>query len=351
MPEPTTLKEIVDEMMQGLLAQVKDPEERAALLDIAHNAADEQRARNAWWDAHRARPKLDGREFTPTTPIDGPVPDEAPPYGPPGDHMLDGTEMWDKVYDREGKPKYVPRDTPGYRCLRCRDSGWVRRDVAVGHPDFGVPMKCLCQTESPAARAALIKERLVRSGLAVEQLHCTVESFVRVTGTQGALNAVYAIATAHRTGGDGPRWLVLYGEPGTGKSHLLVAALQQMLPMQEGFAATVGQFLEACKANQFARDVELTQHATEAPILLFDEVGAQGDGDWGREKLERILNTRYEKRLWTLLGITVARENVEAWSPRLASRFADRRIAVSVTLTCEDYRKTTASPKMPRAPR
>jgi DNA replication protein DnaC len=278
-----------------------------------------QRQRNVYWETHRPQPLLDGKPFEPLRRTPGPVPAEPPPYGPPSDWLHD--------------------QSAGYRCLVCRDSGFVRQECQVRESGFGQAVDCQCRTEHPQVRAALIATRLTRSGIAPALARCTLETFTRRTGTTHALNAVYALCAAHRTGADGPRWLVLYGEPGTGKTHLLTAALQQMLPLAEGFGAGLGMFLDACKANQFARYHELTQQAIDAPILLFDEVGAQGDGDWGREKVERILNARYERQAWTLLGITMASENVTQWSPRLASRFADRRLAVSATLTCSDYRR------------
>lgn len=309
--------------------------ERAALRAQWEGLSEAQRQRNVYWEASRPPPLLDGRPFEPLRRTPGPVPEAPPPYGPPHAEGHDGTELWDRSPSGQRIAHGV-----GYRCLVCRDARFVRRDLPVGHPEFGQAVACACQTEDPAVRAALIAGRLARSGIPAALARCTVDGFERRRGTEHALNAVYAVCTAHRTGGDTPRWLVLYGEPGTGKTHLLTAALQQMLPRAEGFGAPLGSFLAACKAGEFARDEGLTQQAIDAPILLFDEVGAQGDGDWGREKVERILNARYERRAWTLLGITVASANVEAWSPRLASRFADRRLVVSAALTCGDYRRT-----------
>lgn len=323
----------IGQMAEAFFAAIPDAAERADLRAIFERAAEAQRQRTAYWEAHRPEPTLDGRPFQPVYRTPGLVPETQPPYGPPHDWAHDGTELWDRDMG-----VVLPHGT-GYRCLVCRDAGFVRPDRAVGHPEFGHALQCRCRTENPAERAQLIARRLARSGIPVELARCTLDTFRQRNGATHALNAVYALTAAHRTGAEAPRWLVLYGEPGTGKTHLLTAALQQMLPLAEGFGATVGMFLDACKANQFARDAELTAQAIDAPILLFDEVGAQGDGDWGREKIERILNARYERHAWTLLGVTVARENVAGWSPRLASRFEDRRLVVSTTLTCSDYRR------------
>lgn len=329
-----TLHEQATKLARELFASVDDPRERAELEAIFDRAAEAQRQRNIAWEASRLEPSIGGRSFLPVRRTEGPAPETPPPYGPPSDWAHDGTELLDTTPDGKRVPHGV-----GYRCLVCRDAGWVRRDVDIHDSDFGKPLPCRCRTENPTVRAALVRDRLLRAGLPADSGRYSLETFQRVKGTDQALNAIYALVTAHRTAAERPRWVVLYGGPGRGKTHLLRAALQQMLPLSEGLAATLGDLLQACKRNQFARDEELTQAAIDAPILLFDEVGNHSEGDWAREKVERILNARYEAQAWTLLGVTVATENVEAWSPRLASRLSDRRLVAAVTLTCPDFRK------------
>lgn len=41
----------------------------------------------------------------------------------------------------------------------------------------------------------------------------------------------------------------------------------------------------------------------------------------------------------TLLGLTAPLDAIEAWSPRIASRLNDKRLAWRVELKCDDYRK------------
>src|SRR5579875_2015745 len=37
---------------------------------------------------------------------------------------------------------------PAPRCPRCHDAGFVRREVPVGHPDFGKAVPCACRAEA-----------------------------------------------------------------------------------------------------------------------------------------------------------------------------------------------------------
>jgi DNA replication protein DnaC len=307
-------------LVQEFFASIEDPAERAELEAIFVQRFEEGRQRALLRELTRPEPTLDGAPFQPRSLRH--------------DWAHDGTELWDVSPQGKSIPHGV-----GYRCLVCRDARFVRRDVPVGHPDFGQAFPCKCQREDAAFRAALLRERFARAGLAPALTRCTFESFEALPGATGGLNAAYAVVEAHRQAVEAPRWLALHGPPGTGKTHLLTAALQHMLPLTEGVGATLGSLLAACKRDGFARDEEITQRAIGAPVLLLDEVGAHSEGDWAREKVERILNARYEARAWTLLGLTVAPPNVEAWSPRIASRLSDRRLVVQATLTCGDYRR------------
>ena len=44
-------------------------------------------------------------------------------------------------------------------CSDCRGSGWVRKDVPIGHPDFGEAFPCHCrETANPISRAAALRK-------------------------------------------------------------------------------------------------------------------------------------------------------------------------------------------------
>ena len=43
-------------------------------------------------------------------------------------------------------------EAPAPACARCRDAGFLRRDVPLGHPDFGKLVPCPCRSEDMDAR-------------------------------------------------------------------------------------------------------------------------------------------------------------------------------------------------------
>lgn len=337
-----TLGEAVG-LRQQMLDAVRDGYMIDDDLKAFDAAAEAQRLRNLQWEASKdvARTKagLPRHYYAGRTP--GELPDEPIPLGPASDHQHDGTEMWN-YSEANGKLIVLHDHGVGYRCTRCRDCRWVRHDVPVGHHEFGKVFPCECVSDDPVWRRTIKERRLERSGIPGELLDCTLDSFVAIEGTERAVAAVRALLDAHRTGAEHLRFLALYGAPGRGKTHLLIAALQPILLLADAFASTATAFLQECKANQFELDVRLTQMAIETPVLCLDEVGSQVEGDWGREKLERIINARLEHKRWTLLGFTANVEEINKWSPRIGSRMSDKRMVARALLSGPDYRAIKA---------
>jgi DNA replication protein DnaC len=332
------LGEAVD-LRQMMLDAVRDGYMTKRDLKAFDAAAEAQRLRNLQWehgkDVARAKAGAPKQYYAGRTP--GELPDEPIPLGPPSDHQHNGTEMWN-YSEANGKLVVLHDHGIGYRCTRCRDCRWVRHDVTVGHHEFGKVFPCSCVIDDPVWRRTIQERRLERSGIPGELLDCTLDSFQVIEGTEHAMAAVRTFLDAHRTGSEHLRFLALYGAPGRGKTHLLIAALQPILLLSDVFASTAGAFLQECKANQFELDVRLTQAAIETPVLCLDEVGSQVEGDWGREKIERILNARLEHKRWTLLGFTADIDEIKAWSPRIGSRMSDKQVVARALLSGPDYR-------------
>jgi len=255
-------------------------------------------------------------------------------FGPPSDWAHDGTEL-------------RGRTEPGYRCHVCRDAGFVRREVPVGHADFGKPHPCRCRTEDPAYRHEAWQRRVRRAGLPPDAEGQGLASFVTVEPSQrDAVDAAREFLH-RREQGDVPRWLALYGGTGRGKTHLLAAVANAVLLTDSVLWATVPELLDQCQApgevdgerRPFALDAALTQAATLAPVLILDELGSQQDTDWSRRKLETLLNARYEAGRPTLLGITIKPLDFATWSPRVASRLSDETRVRSVLLEGPDWRQ------------
>lgn len=174
--------------------------------------------------------------------------------------------------------------------------------------------------------------------------HCTFDSFKRVDGTSEALLAARAftsLQTSHHI-------LVLTGERGSGKSHLLEAIGRELLAHQRsvryGFAPDIVEEVKATFSDDTgasAQDMLWRYQATQT--LLLDDLGAGTVTPFVVGQMEMLLDRRYRSggRLRLVVATNFTRERMEqVMGGRIASRLYDWRTGQVqvVTLTAGDYR-------------
>ncbi len=222
----------------------------------------------------------------------------------------------------------------------------MRRDVEVGHPDFGKAFPCRCVTENPALREERRRERIATSGLPPALYDCTLDSFRPVPALQAAVAAVREAIQVQVTGGD-PLWVVLFGSPGVGKTHLLAAAANALLARQRVVYWPLPAMLEACKARgwvggehqPFAEEAVIIATAKQADVLLLDEVGGPDlSRDYGWSKLDLILKHRYERRAPLFMALTCDADALAQQAPAITSRLKDRSLVRVVNIEAADFR-------------
>jgi DNA replication protein DnaC len=158
-----------------------------------------------------------------------------------------------------------------------------------------------------AVRCACRRDRKVDGLLAAARIpprykHCTVESF-EVWSQDKASNNLQAKAR-RRTREfidcypKVERGLLYMGNVGTGKTHLAVAALQELI-LTKGAQGVYSNFLELVQQLQMSFDgggasrEEILGPVTEADVLVLDELGAGRLTEWVRDLLYYVINTRY----------------------------------------------------------
>lgn len=140
--------------------------------------------------------------------------------------------------------------------------------------------------------------------------------------------------------------LYIFGEYGSGKSHLAVAAL---LEVHNRFHVTGAflvfpDYLERLKST-FGNDAEgekLFSFYAKAPLLVLDDIGGGRRKDteisqWANEQLFRLVNYRYEYELPTIITSTLTPSDLnDLLLSDTVSRLAE--MCVFVKNRAEDYR-------------
>ena len=227
--------------------------------------------------------------------------------------------------------------TPTWRCPVCKDAGWVRMEVPVGHPNFGRLIHCECRFSEQAERERETLRRL--SNLDGFTRH-TFEDFEPVAGTEEAFDVARAFA---RDPDPEHRWLYLRGGVGVGKTHLAVATA---LEIRERNGASTSRWCPisstTCAPPSTRRGASPTTTVSTrfgAPCSC-STTGTENTTPWAREKLYQIINHRYVERLLTIVTSNQSHDKIDE---RILSRLLDTHLTRDIHIDAADYRRRERS--------
>jgi DNA replication protein DnaC len=234
--------------------------------------------------------------------------------------------------------KAIASSTP---CTICGGIGYLRADVAMGHPDFGRVLPCVCIQGRIQSDAS---DRLYRFSNLFQLRHMTFESFLlrgRVGISPRAEQSLKEAYThAHAFAETRQRWLLLEGGFGCGKTHLAAAianfAVDHGIPTLFLTAPDLLDWLRATFENSDESYTDRFEMIRQVPLLVMDDFGTQNATSWAKEKMFQLLDYRYVNQLPTVITTNMRIEEIEG---RIRSRLADTERVDRVEISAPDYRQ------------
>ena len=202
--------------------------------------------------------------------------------------------------------------------------------------------QCRCRTREEQIQRDT-ELRYAQAALPSGKTARTFDNFLGRPGTDKMLAAARNFADRQ-----GPRMLVLVGETGTGKSHLLEAigrqALESDRTVRYDLTSTFLNRLRHTYDSDSGEDVhDLTAWYQRRHTVLLDDIGMESATAWVREQLTTLIEERLHSGGWMALATNLSKATMaDRMGDRMASRlFAGNPELSEVSLvinTAEDYR-------------
>ena len=215
--------------------------------------------------------------------------------------------------------------SPSLNCPVCKGAGFVHPHLPSGKPDFSRVIPCRC------TREALDKQRqthLMRYSNLGSLTRFTFDNLLPQGRSGNPINQeqfahVYKAAKAFASEPKG--WLILVGPSNCGKTHLAASITNERISQgQPAFFISTPDLLDRLR-SAFSPDSEMPydeffDQVRNAPLLVLDDLGAQTSTLWAKEKLEQLLNYRFNSELPTVIVTIIPIEQLE---DRIRTRLTD----------------------------
>ncbi len=218
-------------------------------------------------------------------------------------------------------------------CPECQGRGWkVAADGGAGKAT-----RCDCQKRDRG------REYLALAGIPERYRDCRLSTFKTTGDRRIASHLLKAKVVSERyvdtfidprTGRFRETGLIYIGVPGTGKTHLAVAVLKQLIERYGvrgrfiDFVALIHQIRSSFDPSSVESGHEILDPIINAEVLVLDELGAQKPTEWVMDTLYLIMNTRYLRRLPTIFTTNYRLDGTGGSGPMPAREAPRERIGM-----------------------
>ena len=195
-----------------------------------------------------------------------------------------------------GSTARARRCTCQLACPRCGESGYVLV------PSSGSMIAQACSCKHLDERIAVFNQ----IGIPAAVARASFEAFKGWSPDHTRAKAS-AEDFARKFRRDAPtKGYLLYGRPGSGKTHLLVATLR-WLALEKGVAGRYVEFMLLLSEIKAGFDLgrspmEILRPLLSVPVLAIDELGKERGTEWERSMLDELISRRFNSGLATLFA-------------------------------------------------
>lgn len=270
------------------------------------------------------------------------------------------SESIGRVMTRIVNTSACSEETEGYTCEHCNK---YIAAITVEVPQLRIKNKilptceCVVEREETKIREAqnFAKKREIEKLFSISNLgerfsKSTFESFLDRNGSETAYKvAVKYVKTFKEWNGES---LMLWGEPGNGKTHLAAAIVNEL--SKKGYILvfqSVPELLQRIRSTfnseNKENETQIMRALLECDLLILDDIGAEKTTEWVEEKLFNIIDGRYRKELPTLYTSNLEPKELKN---QVGKRSYDRMVETSLTVKNEaaSYRREIAKQRLQR---
>lgn len=196
--------------------------------------------------------------------------------------------------------------TTASACPDCRGRTWITAVDAEGEK---IARRCACASKSS------LEERTVKAQIPLRYRSCELSKFQTIASNAEQAQVLVAARTRCQRyvesfleleGSFREAGLLFVGKPGTGKTHLAVSVLRELMEHYgiQGLFVDFGALVEEIQASFDPRNLA-TKHTVlepvqKAEVLVLDELGVRKSTPFVSDVLYAVINERYKNRMPTI---------------------------------------------------
>ncbi|MDD4876372.1 MAG: ATP-binding protein [Dehalococcoidales bacterium] len=231
-------------------------------------------------------------------------------------------DTWSDVDELEETPSNA-------NCPLCNGAGFVHPLLPSGQPDYSqvVPCHCIKMESDKDNQAHLLQYSNLQALSRFTFNNLIPQGRNGNPINQEQFKQAYEAAKAFAKEPKG--WLILCGPSNCGKTHLAAAIANDRISRgQLAYYISTPDLLDRLRSSYNASsEISYNQffdQVRNAPLLILDDLGTQSSTPWAKEKLDQLLNHRYNGELPTII-VTIT--PIEQLDDRIRSRLTDPNLS------------------------